>query len=64
MACCASQTMWVQQWTEQGGWGKGALKPYGPLSFMPAAQVFSYGQSVRDGLQAQRTPAGEIVMFR
>lgn len=30
--------MYVAEWKD-GTWGKGELKPYGPLQIMPSAQV-------------------------
>ena len=45
------------------GWS-GDLRPYGPLEFDPAAQVLNYGQSIFEGMKAQRTLTGDIVLFR
>lgn len=59
-----AQSMYVANWTEANGWDKGSLQPYGPLQFMPSAQVLNYGQSVFEGMKAQRTPKGQIVLFR
>lgn len=42
----------------------GSLQPYGPLSLYPSAQVLNYGQSVFEGMKAQRTEEGNIVLFR
>jgi hypothetical protein len=30
----------------------------------PAPQVLNYGQSVFEGMKAQRTPNGDVVLFR
>ena len=46
------------EWSEEG------LKPYQGLVVDPAAQVLNYGQSVFEGMKAQRTPEGDIVLFR
>jgi branched-chain amino acid aminotransferase len=59
-----AQSMFVSEWTEGKGWDQGALKPYGPMQLMPSAQVLNYGQSVFEGMKAQRTPSGSIVLFR
>lgn len=59
-----AQTMYVSEWSEGAGWDKGALKPYGPIPMMPSAQVLNYGQSVFEGMKAQRTADGSIVLFR
>ena len=32
------QTMYVAEWTEEGGW-KGEMRPYGPLHLEPSAQA-------------------------
>ena len=42
----------------------GSLQSYAPLSLYPSAQVLNYGQSVFEGMKAQRTEAGHIVLFR
>lgn len=59
-----AQSMYMSEWSEGKGWDQGALKPYGPLQLMPSAQVLNYGQSVFEGMKAQRTPSGSIVLFR
>lgn len=59
-----AQTMYVAEWTEEGGWNSGALVPYGPLQLMPSAQVLNYGQSVFEGMKAQRSARGNVVLFR
>lgn len=57
--------MYVAQWTsEQQGWEAGSLQPYGPIQMYPSAQVLNYGQSVFEGMKAQRTAKGNIVLFR
>lgn len=57
--------MWVahcdlatQTWTVEG------LLPYGPLQLYPSAQALNYGQSVFEGMKAQRSVKGRIVLFR
>ena len=42
----------------------GSLQPYGPMSLYPSSQVLNYGQAVFEGMKAQRTAAGDIVLFR
>ena len=46
------------------GWGKGVLKPYGPISMDPATSVLHYGQSIFEGFKAYRHPDGSIKCFR
>eukprot|EP00798_Chlamydomonas_sp_ICE-L_P012521 gene12521-15737_t len=57
-------TMYVAEWTEEGGWDKGSLKPYGPLEMMPSAQVLNYGQGCFEGMKAQTSAKGRVVVFR
>jgi len=45
-------------------WCEGGLQSYQPLSLDPSAQVLNYGQSIFEGLKAQRTSDGKIVLFR
>lgn len=60
--------MFVATWREgadgQGAWSEGELRPYGPLEIMPSAQVLNYGQALFEGLKAQRTADGHVVLFR
>lgn len=58
------QTMYVAQWTLERGWDQGSLQPYGPLQILPSAQVLNYGQAVFEGLKAQHSEKGSIVLFR
>jgi branched-chain amino acid aminotransferase len=65
MACCIDlQTMYTATWTPEQGWVRGQLQPYGPLPMMPSAQVLNYGQSVFEGMKAQRSAKDRIVLFR
>ena len=57
--------MWIahcdlatQTWTTSG------LQPYGPLQISPSAQALNYGQAVFEGMKAQRSAKGRIVLFR
>jgi len=47
-----------------GGWGRGALKPYGPITLDPAASVLHYGQAIFEGFKAYAQPDGHIRTFR
>ncbi|CAG9462729.1 unnamed protein product [Pedinophyceae sp. YPF-701] len=42
----------------------GGIEPYGPLEMMPSAQVLNYGQAIFEGMKAQRSQKGNIVLFR
>lgn len=48
------------EWT----WKEEDLGPYRALALDPSAQVLNYGQSIFEGMKAQRTREGKIVMFR
>ncbi|KIY99102.1 branched-chain amino acid aminotransferase [Monoraphidium neglectum] len=54
--------MFISEWHD-GAWGKGELKPYGPLPMMPSAQVLNYGQAAFEGMKAQRSAKDRIVLF-
>jgi branched-chain amino acid aminotransferase len=47
-----------------GRWGRGALKPYGPLSIWPGARALQYGELVFEGLKAYRVGTAFPNLFR
>uniref|UniRef100_A0A6U4HXF8 Branched-chain-amino-acid transaminase n=1 Tax=Hemiselmis andersenii TaxID=464988 RepID=A0A6U4HXF8_HEMAN len=47
-----------------GKWTKAEIVPYGPLPVSPRAAVLNYGQGIFEGMKAQRTKDGKIVLFR
>lgn len=51
-------------WSEQGGWHRPRVQPYGPISLDPAAAVLHYGQEVFEGMKAYRHEDGSIWTFR
>lgn len=51
-------------WSAERGWHDPQVRPYGPLTLSPAAQVLHYGQEVFEGLKAYRHPDGSIHLFR
>ena len=51
-------------WSENGGWHRPRVQPYGPISIQPAAAVLHYGQEVFEGLKAYRHADGSIWSFR
>ncbi len=51
-------------WTRDGGWGQGAVRPYGPITLMPAAAVLHYAQEIFEGLKAYRHADGSVWSFR
>jgi branched-chain amino acid aminotransferase len=56
--------MYRARWSPDTSSYAGGLVPYGPLSLDPASQVLNYGQSVFEGMKAQRSAAGRLVLFR
>jgi len=59
-----SEHMVVVPYREGEGWLQGELKPYGPLSISPAANVLHYGQAIFEGFKGYRQPDGGIKSFR
>ncbi|MEW5306399.1 MAG: hypothetical protein WDW36_008866 [Sanguina aurantia] len=59
-----ASSMYVANWTAETGWQRGTIQPYGPLSLLPSAQVLNYGQSIFEGMKAQESAKGRIVIFR
>lgn len=47
-----------------GTWVNPTIKPYGPLSIMPSAKVFHYGQAVFEGMKAYKDDQGKTWLFR
>jgi branched-chain amino acid aminotransferase len=45
-------------------WEPGVLVPYGDITISPAAGVLNYGQGLFEGMKAQRSVNGGIVLFR
>ena len=59
-----TEYMVVIPYNEETGWGRGTLKPYGPIMLDPAASVLHYGQAIFEGFKAYRQPDGHIKSFR
>lgn len=58
-------TMFISEWSEEKGWGEeGKLLPYGPIPMYPSAQVLNYGQAAFEGMKAQESAKGRVVLFR
>jgi len=45
-------------------WAEAEVLPYGPVPTSPRAAIFNYGQGLFEGMKAQRTKEGKIVIFR
>lgn len=59
-----TEHMVVIPYTEGQGWGRGTIKPYGPIMLDPAASVLHYGQAIFEGFKAYRQADGHIRTFR
>ncbi|KAK9807059.1 hypothetical protein WJX72_012278 [[Myrmecia] bisecta] len=57
-------TMFEATFEPEHGWQPGSLRPYGPMQLLPSAQVLNYGQSIFEGMKAQRSAKGRVVLFR
>jgi len=51
-------------WSENGGWHRPRVQPYGPISLDPAAAVLHYGQEIFEGIKAYRHADGSVHTFR
>ena len=51
-------------WSENGGWHRPRVQPYGPIALDPAASVLHYGQEIFEGIKAYRHADGSIWTFR
>lgn len=51
-------------WSENGGWHRPRVQPYGPITLDPSAAVLHYGQEIFEGLKAYRHADGSIWSFR
>lgn len=49
---------------EDGKWQTPTIVPFANFSLHPATSAIHYGQSIFEGLKAQRNDAGEILVFR
>ena len=60
------KTMYLATYDVSGdGTWSGGLQDYGPLEIYPSAQVLNYGQSIFEGMKAQRSVSQDrIVLFR
>lgn len=58
-----SDHMLVAQY-ESGAWREVEIKPYGALALPPSISALQYGVSVFEGLKAQRSPGGRVLLCR
>ena len=58
-----SDHMLVMEYSE-GEWREPEIMPFGPISFHPATSAIHYGQSIFEGMKANKSSDGEVLMFR
>ena len=49
---------------KNGEWIDLRIAPYGPMTISPASPAIHYGQSIFEGMKAQRSSSGEALVFR
>ncbi len=59
-----TEHMFLMNYDEGKGWHDPRIVPYGPIELDPAAMCLHYGQEVFEGLKADRTEDGRILLFR
>lgn len=47
-----------------GKWGEPQIVPFGNIEIHPATSALHYGQSIFEGLKAQKNEKGEVLVFR
>ena len=58
-----SDHMFLMEYSD-GGWGQGEIVPFANLTMHPAMSAIHYGQSIFEGLKANRTADGKVSIFR
>ncbi|KAI6678232.1 hypothetical protein NL676_039028 [Syzygium grande] len=56
--------MYIMKCTDGENFSQGALTRYTKLQLDPSAAILNYGQGLLEGLKAQRTKDGRILLFR
>lgn len=49
---------------KNGCWGEPEIVPFQPMSLMPSAKIFHYGQSIFEGMKAYKDNASKTWLFR
>src|SRR5688500_7258486 len=49
---------------DNGAWCLPTIVPFGPIEIHPATSALHYGQSIFEGLKAQKNNKGEVLVFR
>lgn len=56
--------MFIQKYSVNDGWHNAKITEYSNISLSPSAQIFHYGQEIFEGLKANRSEDGKILLFR
>ena len=49
---------------KKGSWGEPEIVPFQPMSLMPSAKIFHYGQSIFEGMKAYKDNTSKTWLFR
>jgi len=49
---------------KDGEWQSPEIVPFGPISIHPATSALHYGQAIFEGMKANRSEAGDVLIFR
>ena len=49
---------------KKGSWGEPEIVPFQPMSLLPSAKIFHYGQSIFEGMKAYKDNASNTWLFR
>ena len=49
---------------KDGKWFEPTIKPYGPISYLPAMSILHYGQGVFEGMKAFKQKDGKTIIYR
>jgi len=58
-----SDHMLVMEYRD-GEWQNPEITPFGTIPFHPATSAIHYGQSIFEGMKANKSPEGEVLIFR
>jgi branched-chain amino acid aminotransferase len=47
-----------------GDWQEPQILPFGPIEVHPATSALHYGQAIFEGMKANKSPEGEVLIFR
>ncbi len=49
---------------KDGEWQSPEIVPFGPISIHPATSALHYGQAIFEGMKANKSEAGDVLIFR